>query len=324
MASYTYNAIIYQSSNTTTTATSQAVYGLDTITFNPQWQLMAGLRYDRFKPSFTQVAFPNPVTGVITTPGASFNQINGFVSWRGALIYKPLPNGSIYVDGGNSFNPSAEALSLSLATSPLPPVVNLTSEVGTKWELLDGGLSINGSLFRTVQQNVREPDPNNPLFNILAGTAVAKGVELIGTGYITPVWEIVAGYAYTFSEITKSPVVGPTSDLGNQLANVPRHTANLWTTYKLPIKLEVGAGLNVVSSRFAASTPVLVGGVPFLKEAPGYWTTGVMARYPLTEHVSLQLNLNNLTNNQFYDLLHPAHVVPGAGRTAWLTLNFTY
>ncbi len=49
-----------------------------------------------------------------------------------------------------------------------------------------------------------------------------------------------------------------------------------------------------------------------------------MGRYPLTEHVSLQLNLNNLTNNQFYDLLHPAHIVPGAGRTAWFTLNFTY
>jgi catecholate siderophore receptor len=61
-----------------------------------------------------------------------------------------------------------------------------------------------------------------------------------------------------------------------------------------------------------------------MKETPGYWTTGVMARYPVAEHVSLQLNLNNLTNNQFYDLLHPAHVVPGAGRTAWLTLNFTF
>jgi catecholate siderophore receptor len=320
----TNNSVIFESTNTDTTATSQAVYGLDTITFSPQWQLMAGLRYDRFKPSFTQVAFPNPVTGVITTPGASFNQINGFVSWRSALIYKPLPNGSIYVDGGNSFNPSAEALSLSLATAPLPPVINTTAEMGTKWELLDGGLSLNGSLFRTVQQNVREPDPNNPLFNILAGTAVAKGVELIGTGYITPVWEIVAGYAYTFSEITKSPVTGPLSDLGNQLANVPRHTANLWTTYKLPFKLEVGGGLNVVSSRFAASTPVSVGGVPFLKEAPGYWTAGLMARYPVAEHVSLQLNLNNITNNQFYDLLHPSHIVPGAGRTAWLTLNFTY
>ena len=58
------------------------------------------------------------------------------VSWRGALIYKPLPNGSIYFDAGTSFNPSAEALSLSLATAPLPPVENMTSEIGTKWELL--------------------------------------------------------------------------------------------------------------------------------------------------------------------------------------------
>ena len=49
-----------------------------------------------------------------------------------------------------------------------------------------------------------------------------------------------------------------------------------------------------------------------------------MAKYPVTEHVSLQFNLNNLTDNQFYDLLHPAHVVPGAGRTALLTLSFKY
>ena len=121
----------------------------------------------------------------------------------------------------------------------------------------------------TVQQNTREPDPNNSLFNILAGTAVAKGAELIATGNLTREWQIVAGYAYTFTEITRSPTVGPTSDLGKPLANVPRHTANLWTTYKLPFKLEVGGGLNVVSSRFAASTPVSVGGVAFMKEAPG-------------------------------------------------------
>ena len=95
-------------------------------------------------------------------------------------------------------------------------------------------------------------------------------------------------------------------------------------TYKLPWKLEIGGGLNVVSSRSAASTGSSVGGTAFFKEAPGYWTVQAMARYPVTDHVSLQLNLFNLTNNQFYDLLHPAHVVPGAGRTALLTLSFNY
>jgi hypothetical protein len=45
------------------------------------------LRYDRFEAAFGQVTFPNPVTGVNSTPtGFSvFNQINGMVSWRAGL-----------------------------------------------------------------------------------------------------------------------------------------------------------------------------------------------------------------------------------------------
>jgi catecholate siderophore receptor len=49
-----------------------------------------------------------------------------------------------------------------------------------------------------------------------------------------------------------------------------------------------------------------------------------MAKFPITENVAFQFNLYNLTDNKFYDLLHPAHVVPGAGRTALLTLSFKY
>jgi len=126
--------------------------------------------------------------------------------------------------------------------------------------------------FRTKQINVREPDATNPLFNILAGNAVAKGGELLVAGNITGRWQILAGYAYTFAEITQSPTVGATSDLGHRLANVPAHTANLWTTYRLPGNVEIGGGLNVVSTRFAATTPSRAGGAAFFKEASGYWT----------------------------------------------------
>jgi len=33
-------------------------------------------------------------------------------------------------------------------------------------------------------------------------------------------------------------------------------------------------------------------------------------KYPLTEHVNLQLNLYNLTGEKYLDQLHPSHVVP--------------
>jgi catecholate siderophore receptor len=319
-----FNSITYHSSDTTTTALTQALYALDTIKIGEQWQVMGGVRWDRFDASFDQTTYANPVTNA-GAGTSSFNHVDSAVTWRGAVVYKPLPQGSIYFDAGTSFNPSAEALSLSSATAALPPVRNESYEVGTKWDLMDGSLSVTGALFHTEQLNVREADPNNPLFNILAGDAVAKGGEIGLIGHITPVWEVIAGYAYTFSEIDKSPNTGPTSDLGHRLANTPMHTANLWTEYHLPWwKIEIGGGINVVSSRFAASTPTSAGGVAFFKEAPGYYTVSAMAKMPLSDKVSLQLNLYNLTDNKYYDQLHPSHVVPGAGRTAMFTLAYKY
>jgi catecholate siderophore receptor len=316
------NANTYISSRTNTSALTYAAYALDTIKLNEQWQVMGGLRYDRFNAAFDQITYANPVTGA-GAGGSAFHETNYNTSWRGALIYKPLPNGSIYFDAGTSFDPSAEALSLSAANQALPPVENRSYEFGSKWEFFDSRMAVDGALFRTNQINVQEPDPNNANFNILAGDALAEGFELDAAGHITDPWQVIAGYAYTYSVIDKSPRVGPTSDLGHRLGNVPMHTANLWTTYDLPWwGVQIGGGLNVVSSRYAATTPTTAGGVNFFKEAPGYYTLNAMAKYPINEKVSVQCNIYNITDNKFYDQLHPAHVVPGAGTTALFTLNF--
>jgi len=316
------NAFTYLASRTNTSARTQSAYVLDTIKLNDRWQIMGGLRYDRFSADFDQTAFAAPITG--TGAGTSvFHSLDQALSWRGAVIYKPMLNGSIYFDAGTSFDPSAESMSLSAATAPLPPVKNRSYELGSKWEFFDARLAVSGALFYTNQYNVREPDPNNSLLNILAGDAVAKGGELQVAGYLTDRWEIVSGYGYTYSVIDKSPVTGAGSDLGHRLANTPAHTFNLWTTYTLPWHgVEIGGGINAVSSRFASTTSTTAGGVAFFKEVSGYWTLGAMAKYPVTDKVSLQLNLYNLTDNKYYDQLHPAHVVPGAGTTALLTLAF--
>ena len=36
-----------------------------------------------------------------------------------------------------------------------------------------------------------------------------------------------------------------------------------------------------------------------------------MAKYPLTDRLDLQLNVYNLTDEYYYDQIHPAHIVPG-------------
>jgi catecholate siderophore receptor len=311
----------FPSSETDTTARGQAVYLLDTIKLGEQWQLLAGLRWDRFASDTSSITYALNGTGTVN-PRQS--RIDRKATYRTALVYKPVPAGSVYFATGTSFNPSAESLSLSAANQALPPEETQSYEIGTKWDLLGGALALSGALFRSEKTNMQEPDPNNSLFNVLAGSGIAEGGELQVSGHITENWQIISGYAYTYSAVTKSTRTGPGSDLGHRLANTPAHTFNLWTEYRTPWKIELGAGVNVVGSRYASTTPTTAGGVAFFKEVPAYWTLGAMAKYPFNEHVALQLNLYNLTDNKYYDQIHPAHVVPGAGTTALMTLALKY
>jgi catecholate siderophore receptor len=330
-----YNASTYYSQSTKTDAATKALYVLDTAELSDQWQIMGGGRLDRFEANVYQQSFNNPVTGT----GASYLALyhkDDMPSWRGGVVYKPLPNGSVYFDAGTSFDPSAETLSLSAANSNLAPLKNKTYEIGTKWDLFHDAVTLRGALYRTQQINVRETDPNNSAQMILAGDARVDGFEFEAAGHLTDNWQVYGGYSYMYGVIDKSPVQGIASDLGNRLSNVPAHTFNFWTTYQMPWPVEIGGGVNVVSTRYASSTPRLIcptagtctattpGVVAFLTKVPAYATFSAMAKYYVNEKLDLQLNISNIFNTFYYDQVHPSHMVPGAGRTAMLTVDYKY
>jgi len=299
------------SSRVTTTAQTEAAYFLDTVALARKWELTGGFRWDRFSTDYAQSV----------APASAFTRVDELPSWRGALVYKPTPSGSIYFDAGTSFDPSAETLSLSAATADLPPEKNLTYELGAKWDFFSGRTSLAGSVFRTDQTNSREPDPDNPLLDVLAGSERAQGAELQVSGRLTSRWHLLSSYAYIPSEVTKS-IYYPAS-VGYPLANVPKNTFNLWAAYQSPWHhLEFGGGTNFVDSRTASSTAPLNPTTGLLKEVPGYWIGNAMVRYPLSDRLDLQINAYNLSNNYYYDEPHPEHIVPGAGRSILFSLNF--
>jgi len=313
----TYNAFTYFSTQTKTTSYSQAVYLVDTLDLGEQWQLMAGGRFDRFATDYNSNVYN--VAHQLQTPTTALQHIDRMPSWRGGIVYKPAPNGSIYFDAGTSFNPSAESLSLSTANSSLDPVKNTTYELGTKWDVLDEKLSLTAAIYQTQQTNLRETIPGE-ILQQLVGDGIAKGFTAEVKGHITPEWQIIGGYGYTFSIIDESPI----GDLGHRLANVPMHTVNLFTTYTFPFGLQIGGGMNYVSGRYLSATPRVVGGVNFFTEAPGYVTGNLMAKYTVNEHLDLQVNVANISDAYYYDLLHPSHIVPGAGRSALFSASVRY
>jgi catecholate siderophore receptor len=86
----------------------------------------------------------------------------------------------------------------------------------------------------------------------------------------------------------------------------------------------VGGGADFVDSRTASSTTPLDPVTGLVKQVPGYWVFNAMAKYPLTEHVELRANVYNLADKYYYDQIHPAHIVPGAARSALLGISFKF
>lgn len=295
-----------------TTSITAAAYVLDTMRLDKHWDLTGGIRWDRFDTDYSQKV----------APVAAFNRVDEMPSWRAAVVYKPVSIGSIYFDAGTSFNPSAESLSLSASTVSLPPEKNQTYEFGSKWDFPNRRLSLRAAVFQTEKLNAREPDPTNSLLNVLAGTQRVRGAQLEIRAHLTNRWDLLGSYANLDAKLISSQYYP--AAIGALLANVPRNTFNFWSMYRLPWRWETGFGGNYVSSRTASSTAPFDPVTGLVKEVPGYWVFNAMASHRLTEHIDLQVNVNNIANRYYYDELHPAHIVLGPGRSALVGLKFKF
>jgi catecholate siderophore receptor len=300
-----------------TAAHEEAAYFTDTAHFGEYVDLIAGLRYDRFDATFTQDNFgsaQNPKPAAST----NFGRTDNIPSPRFALVVKPTTDMSFYFSYGTSFDPSAEALSLTAGTAAIGPVKAQNYEVGAKMDWLDGKLTTTAALFRTEVTNAQINDPEHPGVVILAGNQQVDGVELNATGHITQDWEILAGFTYLDPRTSYNPTPGVT---GRLLINSARAAANLWTEYYIDDHWEIGTGGNFLGRRYAdlANTATI----------PSYWVWNGMVSYKVNENYSLQMNINNIMDRVYYDNAYYTsasenHILPGAGRTFTFTAKANF
>jgi catecholate siderophore receptor len=307
-----------------TDAETLGAYLIDTMKFGPHWELSGGWRWDRFRSHYVAQFYGNTLP-LLNQPTTSQNvrENDEKPSWRGSAVYKPTADGSIYFDYSTSFDPSAEALSQIVAVRSfntgnigLAPEENQTFEFGTKWNLFADRLQLQAAAFREEKENAREPDPTNTAFNILAGDQLVDGAEIELAGKLTNAWQVSLSYTYLDGRTVKSVTGGP--PVGSPLFNAPRDSVALWTTYQIAPRIQVGGGLNYLSRRYASLTTT-----PFTS-VPGYTTVDLMAKWQINDRVRLQINVNNLANEYYYDQIHGFHVIPGEGRTALFTLAYSH
>lgn len=300
---------------------SYSLFAIDTIELGPRWRAMIGLRWDSFSTRYTSTRF--------TASGAAdrltnVDRTDQKFSYRGALLYTPVPAVTLYVGYANSFNPSGEGIeslvsagrSVAEANRDLAPETSFSIEAGAKWQVFGGRALLSGSLFRIEKDNARVANPDTPGFNSLGGRQRVDGIEIEFGGTPLPGWDVKLGYSLLDSRTLASAPGGPI--IGAPLPITPRHSGFFSTAYNVTKRLNLGLNISAAADRLGQNTPALY------LVAPGYAVLDLSARYRLTRSIDLSVTVNNVADTLYYDQLHPFHVIPGAGRTALAALKAVF
>jgi len=321
---------------TVTTATTKSAYAFDSLELTKKWILNVGVRYDNYSTDAdVSVGNANNNNVVLT----KLQNDKSFFNYQAGVVYKLQPNASIYASYGTSSTPSGTTLGTGsdnisgpTLTAPLAgnqsldPERTKSYEVGTKWDVLEN-LALTSAVFFTEKTNARVLLSDGS--SAVAGKQEVKGLELGFAGKLTNKWQAFGGYTYLDSELVDggltnvgsnaTPVFVPLSSVarGDQFPNTARNSASIWTTYAVLPNLTVGGGAFYVDKIYGNTLNTV--------SIPSYVRYDAVATYKIDKNLNLQLNVQNLTDERYFNAAYSSHYAQvAAGRLAFLTLNFKY
>lgn len=227
------------------TNTDQEQIGLyvqDQLKLYDKWVLTLGGRHD-----WVDTDTRNRLSGITT------EQDDSEFSGRVGLVYLSDIGLAPYASYSESFLPT---LGTNALGEPFEPETGDQYEFGIKYQPpgLNGHVTLAG--FELTRQNVRTPDPDNPVNQVQTGEIRSRGIELEAVASLDFGLNLIAAYTYQDVEITESNA----GDEGNRPTTVPEHIASLWGDYTLQEGtlrgLGFGAGVRYKGSSFgdAANT----------------------------------------------------------------------
>ena len=283
-----------------TRADIAAVFIQDQISLGDHFELLAGLRYDRFS-----LNFGNSLTGAV------FGRTDNLWSPRLGLVFKPVANASLYASYSRSYLPQSgdQFGSLDASLAALEPERFENFELGGKWDVTPG-LNLTAAIYQLDRSNTRAPGAVAGTIE-LTGEQRSKGLELAATGQITPDWQVSAGFAWQDAEIRTTTTAAPA---GRKAPLVPRTQASLWTRYDITDRIGLGLGIVHQASSFASVSNAVT--------LPAYTRVDTAAFVRVTDTIDAQVNIENLFNTGYFPTAHnDNNITTGGPRAARFTLR---
>ena len=255
-----------------------SVYIQDQIDVSDNLKVMIGGRHDTFDITVTDIK-----------NGTAQSREDKEFSPRAGIIYKPKENVSWYYSYSESFLPRSgeQFKSLSASSAALDPDVYESTEVGVKVALNDG-LSLTAAYFDS-EQTVATKDSVTGETNEIVGLQV-DGLELEVKGKVTDKMSVVFGY---------TSMDGKTSS-GGEPREIPDTMLSLFATYEVSDKFGWALGMaKQGESNISNNKPGLV--------LPEYTRVDLGAYYQIADDLSVQMNIENLTDELYFPHSHSTH-----------------
>ncbi len=291
-------------------AATLGLYAQDTLDITSNLKLVGGLRLDNFKGDYGRPGSPSP-------NNATLSRSDSQLSKRLGLMYQPTNEISYYGAYGTSFNTSGDLYQYDPQTANTPPESSRNYEIGAKWELMGGDLSLRTALARTEKYNERNTDidtANNSY--LLSGKRHTNALEFEVAGRITPQWDVFAGIGFLKAVIDQSGSnAAGQAEVGQNPGLSPSRQANLFTTYRVTGAWRVGGGFTATSQNKPANS------VTSPNRAPGYVKADALLEYKINQDNTLKLNIDNIFDRVYYNTLYRGFAAPGDARSVRLTLT---
>lgn len=317
------------------------VSAFDSVSLTDRLLLNLGLRWDRYTTKGMTAAASQSrglwtATGFTAVPERTWE----FFSYQAGLVFKPTESSSLYASYATASTPPTIASgdqntaggtgSGRLSDTVLDPEETENFEIGAKANVLDDRLALSAAAFHLTRKNAAIlVGPSDRDF-AQAGEIKVQGIELGISGNITSKWQAFGGYTYMDSELVRGAVTivngntVPNPALGLELANVPKHSASLFTTYRLTEPLSIGGGVYYVSDSNGGNQGGAGGGANRIF-APAYTRVDLFASYDLSPRASVQVNVQNVGDERYIMRTNGNHHAdPAAGRSATVALNLRF
>jgi iron complex outermembrane receptor protein len=253
------------------------IYLQDLITFNDQWQLSLGGRYDKQ-----------------SKEGAD----NESVLPKAGLLFHPSEQATFYASYSEGFEPqSSETINDDRDMNDGMKIDEMKSkqfEVGTKWQLFEERLLLTAAIFDITKEGklITETLVGNHNFDTRteqAGEQRHQGFEVAAQGAINDKLFVMASVMNLDAEYEKDE-----NYQGKTPVDAPDWSASLWSRYEFTEKFAINAGAFYEGERFADSQNTI--------KKDAYTRVDIGATYQATisqQDVNFRFNVQNLFDTDY-------------------------